>query len=81
MEFKIVNVCSESYDLLVVPCFSDELNERYKEVLSKLKESKVFTGKKCTSYFLSTFENKLSNILFLGLGDKKDFNYELFYKK
>ena len=80
MEFKIVNVCSESYDLLVVPCFSDELNERYKEVLLKLKESKVFTGKKCTSYFLSTFENKLSNILFLGLGDKKDFNYELFYK-
>lgn len=80
MEFKIVNVCDNNYDLLVVPCFSDETNTKYSEVLDKLKRSKLFNGKKCTSYLLSNLDDKLTNTMFLGLGEQKNLNYETFYK-
>lgn len=80
MEFKIVNVCDNNYDLLVVPCFSDETNTKYSEVLDKLKRSKLFNSKKCTSYLLSNLDDKLTNTMFLGLGEQKNLNYETFYK-
>ncbi len=81
MEFGIVNDLVKQYDVLVVPCFLDVKNDDFKNILSNLENKKLFSSKEGASYnFLDCGKNSLSNIIFLGLGFKKDITYEKLYK-
>ena len=81
MKFNIVNNVNKIYDFTIVPCFKDLNDEKYSDVLNKLKEDKVFLCKKSTSYKMTKYENnEITNIIFLGLGDKDKINYEVLYQ-
>lgn len=80
MEFKLVNGIVD-YDVLVVPCFENEHNKEYSSLLEELNSKDIFSCKKCTSYRYDKFENgKLLNIMFIGLGNKENLDYETLYK-
>lgn len=81
MKFNITNSVDKNYDIVVIPCFSDEKVQKYSHILDKLRDKKIFSCKSCTSYsFVKDEEDEILNRVFLGLGKKKDLNYENMYK-
>lgn len=81
MEFNIIDTIVKEYDIEVIPCFTNERNEKYLKILDKLNDQNLFSCKKCTSYILTKYENdKIKSHVFLGLGDKAKLNYEDLYK-
>ena len=81
MKFKILNSIDRKFDISIIPCFLNEKYEKYEDILIKLEDKNIFSGKKYTSYsFTQYMENDISNIIFLGLGDRKNLTYEILYK-
>ncbi len=80
MDFKIIDKVDALYDIEFVPCFSSDTNSIYGDKIKALKELGEFKGKKGTSYEITLDNEKLTKVIFIGLGDKDSLTYEDAYK-
>ena len=53
MKFNITNSVDKNYDIVVIPCFSDEKVQKYSHILDKLRDKKI-SSCKSSLYVITT---------------------------